>query len=254
MKNKSNIFENIIYEIVMGVLAAIAVGIALYDIVKGGNIAVLKISDRVIWIIFIADYVVRLILSENKLSYIRSNIWELIAILPFNSLFRAFRLVKLVRLTRLVKIAKFARLVSFAERGIKRCREFLDTNGFKYMLIVTLVVIILGAVGISFAENMMFKDALWWSFVTTATVGYGDISPASDTGRVIACILMLVGIGLIGSLTSTITSFFMKGSEKNKSYRQSEIDNIKSYLDRIDELSGEEIEDICAAIRRHSRH
>jgi len=44
---------------------------------------------------------------------------------------------------------------------------------------------------------MSFSDALWWSFVTTTTVGYGDLSPVSGTGRFIASLLMIVGIGLI---------------------------------------------------------
>lgn len=54
------------------------------------------------------------------------------------------------------------------------------------------------------------QDAVWWSFVTATTVGYGDLSPETAVGRIIASILMLVGIGLIGSLTSAITSFFLK--------------------------------------------
>ncbi len=252
MKSKENIFENIVHEIVMGILAVIAIGIALFDILKGNNIPILKILDYIIWIIFILDYVGRLIVSDKKITFIKSNIMDLIAILPFNSLFRGFRLVRVIRFTRLFKLTKFVRLVSFTGRGLKRCKEFLNTNGFKYMLIVTFLVIILGALGISFAENMQLKDALWWSFVTTTTVGYGDISPASDMGRIIACVLMLVGIGLIGSLTSTITTFFLKTSERTKSYRQSEIDNIKNYLDRLDELSEEEIEDICATLRKYN--
>lgn len=59
-------------------------------------------------------------------------------------------------------------------------------------------------------EGMNLQDAVWWSFVTATTVGYGDLSPETAVGRIIASILMLVGIGLIGSLTSAITSFFLK--------------------------------------------
>ena len=55
---------------------------------------------------------------------------------------------------------------------------------------------------------MSFGDALWWSIVTCTTVGYGDISPSTTVGRVVAVILMLFGIGLIGMLTGAITTFF----------------------------------------------
>lgn len=56
-------------------------------------------------------------------------------------------------------------------------------------------------------------DALWWSFVTVTTVGYGDISPVSSFGRVIAGLLMAFGIGFIGMLTGTIATFFIKKTE-----------------------------------------
>ena len=61
---------------------------------------------------------------------------------------------------------------------------------------------------------MDFFDAIWWSFVTTTTVGYGDISPSTNIGRLIAAILMIIGIGLIGSLTSTITTYFINAGKK----------------------------------------
>lgn len=53
-------------------------------------------------------------------------------------------------------------------------------------------------------------DALWWSIVTCTTVGYGDISPSTLPGRIIAVFLMIVGIGLISMLTGTITTYFTK--------------------------------------------
>jgi len=52
-------------------------------------------------------------------------------------------------------------------------------------------------------------DAFWWAIVTTTTVGYGDVSPVTTEGRLIAIALMILGIGFIGVLTATITSFFL---------------------------------------------
>lgn len=75
-----------------------------------------------------------------------------------------------------------------------------------------IIVIFVGGIAISLLENKTLSDGIWWAFVTTTTVGYGDISPATNYGRIIACVLMIVGTGLIGSLTSAITSYFMKYS------------------------------------------
>ncbi len=66
-----------------------------------------------------------------------------------------------------------------------------------------------------YAEKMTFLDALWWSFVTCTTVGYGDISPSSMLGRIVAVLLMLFGIGLIGMLTGSITTYFANSGQKS---------------------------------------
>ena len=55
-----------------------------------------------------------------------------------------------------------------------------------------------------------YPDALWWAIVTVTTVGYGDRFPTTEGGRVVAVVLMLVGIGLIGVLTATVASVFIK--------------------------------------------
>ena len=53
-----------------------------------------------------------------------------------------------------------------------------------------------------------FSDAMWWAIVTTTTVGYGDFSPVDPLSRVVAAFLMLVGIGLVGSLAATMSQLF----------------------------------------------
>ena len=52
-------------------------------------------------------------------------------------------------------------------------------------------------------------DGLWWSLVTAMTVGYGDLSPRTGEGRLIAAVLMLAGIGTIGMVTGSIATFFL---------------------------------------------
>jgi voltage-gated potassium channel len=92
-----------------------------------------------------------------------------------------------------------------------------------------------------YLEHKSFGDALWWSIVTTTTVGYGDISPATPIGRIIAIILMIFGIGMIGMLTGTITTYFTnKAPQKNqKSSDCSELIKIAQTLSdqQIEELT-----------------
>lgn len=208
---------SIYYEIIFTVLAVIAVTIAILDItgkIELYNNKVLYITDYTILFIFIVDYFARLIWSSDKKSFVMHNIPDLIAIIPFSSFFKAFRIVKLIKLTRLIKLTKLARVIAIFTKMNRSASKFLKTNGFIYMLNFAIFVIILGAVSIYIAEKNItvdtFSDAIWWSFVTATTVGYGDISPSTPIGRFIAAILMLVGIGTIGLLTGTIATFFIK--------------------------------------------
>ena len=58
-----------------------------------------------------------------------------------------------------------------------------------------------------------FPAALWWALVTTTTVGYGDLSPVTAPGKIVAAALMLVGIGLVGSLAATFSQLFYNNNE-----------------------------------------
>lgn len=235
-----------IYEIAMGLLAVIAVIFAIIDISTELNNWQLLI-DNMIYIVFVVDYIVRLLISKQKKDFIKENIFDLIAIIPFNSVFRAFRFAKLTKLARLVKLIKLVKVVAYAMRLYKKTRKFFDTNGFKYMFLITMAFIAIGGVLIHYAEGMSFQDGVWWAFVTATTVGYGDISPVTALGRLIATILMLVGIGLIGSLTSAITTYFL--NNKTKTVKGNVIEGIKNKIDDVDNLSDEDIDDICKVLK-----
>ncbi len=246
MRNK----KIVAYEIFISTLAFIAVAISIIDIASGLS-PMLSVLDNAILIVFIFDYVIRLIISENKKQFVKNNILDLISIIPFNSAFRIFRvarLTKLVRLTRLMKLLKLTKLFTYTLRLSGKIKTFFNTNGFKYTVIITAFVICIGAVGISQIENMPIDDSFWWAFVTATTVGYGDISPSTDFGRIIAGILMLFGIGLIGSLTSTITSYFFSKTEKITS-KEKIVREIQEQINYIDNLTEEDIDNICNVLK-----
>lgn len=226
-----------IYEIVFGILAIISVIFAIIDI-RSGLSSWQQYVDLSIWIIFVIDYAARLILSKSKKIFIKNNVLDLIAIIPFNSALRILRSFKFLRLLKFMKILKMARLIALLGRFFKKIKTFLDINGFKYILLFSIVLIFIGGLSISYIENKTLSDGIWWAFVTTTTVGYGDISPSTNIGRIIACILMIVGVGLIGSLTSTITSYFMKFGSKQETYISN--DKVNMVLKLYNELNDDE--------------
>jgi voltage-gated potassium channel len=211
-----------LYEAVMALLALLAVSISFMDLT--GHISITTSSlfygmDLAILIVFAIDYLVRIILSADRKKFFQNNIFDLLAIIPFSSFFRAFRLARLLRFMRFIRLLKIASILVLFRRLLSRADGFIKTNGLIYVLYITLVTMILGSIGIYYFEFGKtvdsFGDALWWSFVTSTTVGYGDISPITAPGRIIAAILMLTGIGFIGMLTGTIATFFINKKKIN---------------------------------------
>lgn len=206
------------YEIGMSLLAVATVTITLMDFLgKIHQNSKLLYLDSGILIIFTVDYFTRLLFSRNKLEFVKKNVPDLIAIIPFSSIFRIFRMSKLLRVVRLTKVFR----MSFFIMKFKRtASKFLNTNGFIYVLLITLGIITIGSISIYYVERGItldsFMDAVWWAFVTATTVGYGDISPATGIGRIIAAILMTTGIGFIGMLTGTIATYFISPKKEVK--------------------------------------
>ena len=115
---------------------------------------------------------------------------------------------------RLVGIEKMSLLL---REGELRVEAVLRHHSLFRVLIAAAATLFLGAwLVLLFEEHAKgsnihgYSDALWWAIVTVTTVGYGDRFPVSEGGRAVAVILMLLGIGLIGVLTATVASVFVK--------------------------------------------
>ncbi|HEY85955.1 MAG TPA: cag pathogenicity island protein Cag26 [Chloroflexi bacterium] len=93
---------------------------------------------------------------------------------------------------------------------LRRFWQYLKHEKFDRLLLFILLLLVVSSIAVSFLEpGISLINGFWWSIVTLTTVGYGDISPATIGGRVIAVILMLFGIGLLGTLSATIASFLI---------------------------------------------
>ena len=172
-----------------------------------------SIIDLLRWFVFVVDYGWRFFSSKEKWRFILENIFDLLAILPLNAIFTVFRLgriFRLARLTKLLKLTRLLRVVGLTGKLEKKVGKLLRTNGLLYIFYLNSFIVLLGSSILSVVEEKSFSDSLWWALVTVTTVGYGDIVPASIFGKWLAVLLMLVGIGTIGMLTSALTNFFVK--------------------------------------------
>lgn len=246
LKNKQSL--KVYYEIIMAILSISVVIVLIIDStcqLQPSTTNLLDLIDNIILIVFAIDYFTRLYLAKDKKNFLIHNIIDLIAIIPFNSMFQAARFL---RLSRLLRFTKLFRSVALLLKFRKHIDRFIKTNNFHYVVWITLITLLIGTLGIHFKEGVTLGNALWWSFVTITTVGYGDISPTTPIGRLLAGFLMLIGIGFLSMLTGTIATFFLnrKGST---SYKNETIENVKSKLDNFEGLSIEDIDNIYKILK-----
>ena len=181
-----------------------------------------------VWLAFVAEYVGKLLIAPSRRGYVRRAWFDLLIIVlspPFlvSDALQGFRAVRVVRLLRFVRVGAVAAI------GLREAAQGFRHRKFHYVVLLTAVVLALGALGIFAVERgqnnniQSVGDAFWWAVVTTTTVGYGDVSPVTPEGRLIAVALMIVGIGFLGIMTATITSFFLdpeKGAEERHSIEE----------------------------------
>lgn len=164
-----------------------------------------------IWVLFGIDYVVRLVLAERRTHWFASHIHELaIVALP------ALRPLRLLRLLT---------LVSFLQRSVGGA---LRGRVVTYAVLGTLLLVFVASLAMLDAERAApagniktFPDALWWAIATVTTVGYGDYTPTTATGRCIAVGLMIAGIALLGVVTATLASWLVQKVAEQEDAHQS---------------------------------
>jgi voltage-gated potassium channel len=224
-----------IYDIVIGMLALAATFVVALQFSKNiteVQFLYLNKADNVIYFIFVLDFLLRWFLSKDKKTFVKNHYIDLIAILPFHFFTSSVY----------GSVLKLIRVITYVLRLIHNIKDILYTNGFIYSLGSATIITIIGSFAIYYLEKdtsttiKSYADALWWSIVTVTTVGYGDISPSTAAGRVIAAILMLSGIGFLSMLTSTVSTYFItKSNDKNICKSKNETTSV---LD-ISELSEE---------------
>jgi voltage-gated potassium channel len=201
--------------------------------------------DMVLIVFLIVEYAVRLWRAKRKREFVVSNWFDLIAMIPIDHYFYLARFMRIIRLVRIVKASPLL-------------WGLLQSKPMRRIFAIASLIMLWSSTGIYLLEagvNPNIKnvgDAAWWSIVTTTTVGYGDISPITIGGRIIAAILMLTGIGLLGALTANFanhwTEFFETGESPEDRMRSELKKSAVRYVQQIDELSPAEYQTLVQTL------
>ena len=176
---------------------------AFTDSISDSTNQILSIIQWVCWVAFAVDLLFGLVTSENKLLYLKRHPLEIASVLlPF------------LRPLRLMRVISFGGL---ALQKIAVGRQFAITVK---VAITTVFVAYVAAVQITITERAVegsniknFGDGFWWAITTVTTVGYGDRYPTTTEGRLLAVMLMFMGISLVGVITASVAAWFVKMSQ-----------------------------------------
>lgn len=169
-----------------------------------------------VWVAFAADFGIRLVLADHRARYARRH-WYDVALIA----------LPMLRPLRLLRALAFARLLSRTAT-----RSFAGRTTL-YVVGTAIAAVFLGALTVLDAERLAptanirsFGDAVWWACTTVTTVGYGDRYPVTATGRVIAVVLMVVGIALVGSITAAVAAWFVENVQAESAAKQDEAEGL----------------------------
>lgn len=192
--------------------------------------------NNIILIILAIDYFYRLYLAKDRRAFFRNNIFELVAIIPVGIAFNWMKFAQLgdiglyFRLLRLIRLAGLVGML----------KDILHTHGILYVIYFSIAFLMLGSVAISITEHVSLDQAFWWAITTASTVGYGDISrhtisPQSLLGKLVILAMILIGVGVMGIVTSSLTAYLMRRNEGKVSIKDKDAE-LTLILDKLDRL------------------
>lgn len=176
----------------------------------------LNYIDIAICIFFFIEFCLRFYQAENKLKFMKWGWIDLVSSIPMVDFLRVGRLIRLIRLFRIVRAFRSTKqFVTYIFRN-KAQGAFTSVSVLAILLIIFCSIAILQVENAPNSNIQTAEDAIWWSYVTITTVGYGDKFPVTTEGRIIASILLTAGVGLFGTFTAYVASIFVSNNEEEK--------------------------------------
>jgi voltage-gated potassium channel len=187
--------------------------------------------DWLIWAAFAANLLIMLAVVPDRRRWLVQNPLDLLIVVltpPFLPVtFKLARVLPLVRLLWLVIIAH-------------RLRNVFSLQGLRYAALILFTVVVVGGVvfvAVEPGQHLSTWDGLWWAIQTVTTVTYGDIYPTSSLGRIVATVVMVVGIGFVALLTGALAQRFLYGASEGE--HSAAGTNEAEITNKLEDLSGQ---------------
>lgn len=195
---------------------------------------VLRYADTAVCAIFFIDFLIQMAQAPNRWRYFSRWGWiDLLSSIPMVDVLRVGRAARVMRILRVVRGVRSTKLLADFILGRRSQSAFLAATLLSLLLVVFGSLAILQFEQVQGANITSAQDAVWWSVVTLTTVGYGDRYPITGEGRVIAGMLMIAGVGLFGTFSGYVASWFLAPAGMEE---QSQITSLRTELASLREL------------------
>lgn len=206
-----------IFILAVSIFAILAMSARAFLEINPDTQTILEYADDGICILFFLDFLISFMKAENKAGYFFKWGWiDLLSSIPMVDSLRWGRLARIMRIFRVLRGFRSAKILGAFI--VNRRAE----GSFLAAVLITILLIVISSISILQFESApesnikSADDALWWSMTTITTVGYGDKYPVTPEGRLIASMLMLSGLGLFGTLSGFVASWFLQPKKEEK--------------------------------------
>ena len=176
---------------------------------------VVTLMDVVLILVFAIDFVRRMRVATDDRAYFGPGRgWlDLVSIIP---------MLRIARILRIVRVSRIVRRMGGLERALLMFFKDKATGGLLLVVLIAIMVMEFGSLAVLFAERASpganitsAGDALWYTVVTMSTVGYGDQYPVTELGRLFGAVIIVVGVGVFGTLTGYLANIFLSPSDNH---------------------------------------
>ncbi|QFT08757.1 potassium channel family protein [Vibrio sp. THAF190c] len=226
--------------LILSFLALFVISGLLFAPIDSESKQVLIGLDFIICSVFLLQLTIDLFRAENKTSYLKVHWVDFLASIP---------MIEPLRFARIFQILRVILVLRSSKRIFRELFRNRKETTLASIILLLVLLLTIGAGTILLLEHKQpganittGHDALWWAFVTISTVGYGDHYPVTNSGKLVASLVIICGVGVFGMISGLVTSLITEPTDlqnqklENKDKKLDLILEQQQLLERLDKL------------------
>ena len=227
--------------LILSFLALFVISGLLFAPIDSESKQVLIGLDFIICSVFLLQLTIDLFRAENKTSYLKVHWIDFLASIP---------MIEPLRFARIFQILRVILVLRSSKRIFRELFRNRKETTLASIILLLVLLLTIGAGTILLLEHKQpganittGHDALWWAFVTISTVGYGDHYPVTNSGKLVASLVIICGVGVFGMISGLVTSLITEPTDlqnqklENKDKKLDLIlEQQRQILERLDKL------------------